>query len=200
VHDRTGFFATGQGHETYVDTVYGDRSAEQRKEDRSAVLAAQSQSGSVAAAQEADAGEFADVAADGQDYEGVQQSEGLGQTQQVLRHEESLKRHLQGSLMEEEAVNRQLRERLSKQQSALRDLSSSLAFVSGIPFDSRGVGQSVDVLPDTPPLPRYAAVLGSQELAQVDERAAAHQAAGGVLLHDLSDANAHSSMHDPYRP
>ena len=48
-----------------------------------------------------------------------------------------------------------------------RDLSSSLAFESGIPLDGRGVGQSVDVLPYTPPLPKYKAVTGSQQLAQV---------------------------------
>ena len=47
-----------------------------------------------------------------------------------------------------------------------RDLSSSLAYVSGIPLDARGAGQSTSVLPNTPPLPRYK-VDGSQELAQV---------------------------------
>jgi hypothetical protein len=49
----------------------------------------------------------------------------------------------------------------------IRDLSSSLAYVSGIPLDRRGAGQSENVLPNTPPLPKYKAVTGSQQLAQV---------------------------------
>lgn len=52
-----------------------------------------------------------------------------------------------------------------------RDLSSSLAYESGIPLDRRGVGQSVNELPYTPPLPKYKAVTGSQQLAQVRARA-----------------------------
>jgi len=52
----------------------------------------------------------------------------------------------------------------------IRDLSSSLAYVSGIPLDRRGAGQSENVLPNTPPLPKYKAVTGSQQLAQVRAR------------------------------
>lgn len=72
------------------------------------------------AAPEVETSGFSDVAADGQDLTDEQHTENLGSAQQVLRHEEALKRRLQGSLEQEEAQNKQLQQRVAKQESALR--------------------------------------------------------------------------------
>ena len=187
VHDRTGFFATGQDRDTYVDSVYGDRG------DESSLLSPQPSTKDG----------FPDVAADGHDYSDEQESESMGSAQNVLAHEDALKRRLQESLTAEQADNTQLKRRLAQQKNALRSLSSSLAYVSGIPLDERGEGQSFSELPNTPPLPSYKSVTGSQELAQVN---ALHSS--GVLLHDPSDSvntdseapNGGFAAHNPYAP
>lgn len=198
VHDRSGYFATGKDRDTYVDSVYGDKyDSSTYAHERNGFFVKKSPRSSLLAPQ-VSAGGFSDEAADGKDYHDEQSSENLGSTQQVLRNEEQMKRRLQGSLAQEQAQNKQLQQRLMQQESANRDLSSSLSYVSGIPLDSRGVGQSVDVLPKTPPLPGYKAVTGSEELAQVDTL---HRSVAGVLLHNPSDSvNTAQNMHDPYRP
>ena len=71
-------------------------------------------------APEVQTGGFSDVAADGQDFSSEQHTENLGSAQQVLRHEEALKRRLQGSLEQEQAQNKLLQQRVAQQESALR--------------------------------------------------------------------------------
>lgn len=201
VHDRTGYFATGKDRDSYVDSVYGDSYDPSTYTHQRTGYFVSKKSRSSLLAPEVSKGGFSDVAADGQDYDSEQSSEDLGSrgsAQQVLRNEQALKRRLTGSLEQEQAQNNQLKQRLIQQESALRDLSSSLSYVSGIPLDKRGVGQSINVLPNTPPLPKYKEVTGSQKLAQVESL---RNTLGGVLLHDPSDSvNTARSMHDPYRP
>jgi len=199
VHDRTGYFATGKDRDTYVDAVYGDEyDPKTYAHQRAGFFVAKNAPHSSLLAPEVESGGFSDVAADGQDREQERSTESMGSAQQVLRNEETLKRRLEGSLEQEQAQNSLLKQRLRKQESAMRDLSSSLAYVSGIPLDARGAGQSTSVLPNTPPLPRYK-VDGSQELAQVTGNL--RRTLGGVLLHNPSnDANSARAMHDPYRP
>jgi len=199
VHDRTGYFATGKDRNTYVDSVYGDEyDPSTYTHERSGFFVSKGGHRSSLLAPEVSPGGFSDVAADGQDREQERSTESMGSAQQVLRNEEALKRRLQGSLEQEQAQNSLLRQRLAKQESAMRDLSSSLAYVSGIPLDERGQGQSEGVLPNTPPLPSYK-VQGAQELAQVASNV--HRTLGGILVHNpSSDVNTARSMHDPYRP
>lgn len=205
-HARTGFFASGAGSNTYVDSVYGDTAYDPSTYTHESSLRA-----SALLAPEVQAGGFADVAADGEDTKSEESSEGMGSTSQVLRNEEALKRHLEGHLEQEQATNKQLEQRLTQQQSALRDLSSSLAYVSGFPLDKLGMGQSIAVLPNTPPLPRYRQIGDddSQKLVEVQEPRPS--VAGGVMLHNpassvgLNEAGAslfvsNQPVRDPYRP
>ena len=120
VHDRTGYFASDQGRDTYVDSVYGKYDPSTYSHQRTGWFVSKAAKRAARLAPEVETGGFSDVAADGQDLTDEQHTENLGSAQQVLRHEEALKRRLQGSLEQEEAQNKQLQQRVAKQESALR--------------------------------------------------------------------------------
>ena len=120
VHDRTGYFASDQGRDTYVDSVYGKYDPSTYSHQRTGWFVSKAAKRAARLAPEVETGGFSDVAADGQDLTDEQHAENLGSAQQVLRHEEALKRRLQGSLEQEEAQNKELQQRVARQESALR--------------------------------------------------------------------------------
>ena len=79
VHDRTGYFATGQDRDTYVDSVYGDRyDPSTYSHERKGFYVSKGAGRSSLLAPGDENGDFTDVAADGPDLKNEQSTEGLG--------------------------------------------------------------------------------------------------------------------------